>query len=52
MTSPSIAGSAIDWKGKFTVEIEVTVIQIIAPIKKATELVIKYILVFLELSKR
>lgn len=50
ITKVSINGSVIDWKGKFIVEREVIIIQIMAPIKNATELVIKYIFVFLELS--
>lgn len=41
MTNINIAGSVIDWKGRFTVDKEVIIIQIIAPKKNATELVIR-----------
>jgi hypothetical protein len=50
ITKINIAGSVTDWKGKFIVDKEVIVIQIIAPKKNAIELAIKYIFVFLELS--
>ncbi len=41
MTKINIKGDVIDSKGKLIVENEVITIQIIAPTKKATELVIR-----------
>ena len=41
MTKINIKGDVIDSKGKLIVESEVITIQIIAPTKKATELVIR-----------